>query len=74
MSQRLGQHLDLLRGRLITIDYYEVFFAQPAGPAPRTIPDLAQNPLAPHLQTDALGRLRQFVHQPQLPRCLVIAH
>src|SRR5690242_12072371 len=60
-AQRLEQHLELLGGRLGGIDDYQVFFAQAAGAAARAIADLAQQPLAPDLQTDALRRRRQLL-------------
>ena len=62
-TQRLKQHLELLGRWLSGIDDDEIFFAQPAGPAARAIADLAQQPLAPDLQSDALGRLRQLFDQ-----------
>src|SRR5271155_3900461 len=59
-AQRLEQHLELIGEGLSGIDDEKVFFAQPASAAASPIADLAQQPLAPDLQSDAFRRLGQL--------------
>src|ERR1700722_9455341 len=42
-AQRLGEHFDLIGGRLIAIEDEQVLLAQPAGAAARAITDFAQD-------------------------------
>src|SRR6202007_98942 len=56
------------------IDHNHGGLTQAARSATPPVADLAQDTFAAHLESDALGRLGEFIDQPKLPCAFIVTH